>query len=302
MEKLIIDPEFQSAIRRLSDEEIKQLEENIVADGEVHDPIITWKGIIVDGHHRWEIIQKHPEIPYKTKSVKFADRFAVLEWIYKNQLGRRNLKPEERDYLSGKMYEARKLAQGGDRRSEEFSTGQNVHLKSRRETKDGTAGQIGKELGMDGRTVRRNAKFAEGVDALKEADSAAAEKVLHGESGKSKTAVASFPKMSTEEKKSFVEEILNPQPKPKPVPKTPKTPKDDLARQIIEGLKADKPPAEDYDFVFDMELRLTNTIRSTKDLLVAHSTELTEELRNKIYAVLEKAETAISEMKGLVKR
>lgn len=32
------------------------------------------------------------------------------------------------------------MAQGGDRKSEEFSNGQNVHLKSRREIKDGTAG------------------------------------------------------------------------------------------------------------------------------------------------------------------
>lgn len=47
-----------------------------------------------------------------------------------------------RTELAGKMYEARKNTQGGDRRSEEFSNGQNVHLKDRREIKDGTAGKV----------------------------------------------------------------------------------------------------------------------------------------------------------------
>lgn len=67
--------------------------------------------------------------------------------------------------MVGKMYEARKKSQGGDRRSEEFSNGQNVHLKERREVKDGTAGEIGKEIGVDGRTVRRAEKFAKGKTA-----------------------------------------------------------------------------------------------------------------------------------------
>ena len=45
------------------------------------------------------------------------------------------------------------------------ANGQNVHLPTRREIKDGTAGEIGKEVGVDGRTVRRNERFAKGVDA-----------------------------------------------------------------------------------------------------------------------------------------
>ena len=56
------------------------------------------------------------------------------------------------------------MAQGGDRKSEGFSNGQNVHLKSRREIKDGTAGRIGKEYGVNGRTIRRDAEFAKGID------------------------------------------------------------------------------------------------------------------------------------------
>lgn len=35
-------------------------------------------------------------------------------------------------------------------------------FKSRREIKDGTAGRIGKEYGVNGRTIRRDAEFAKG--------------------------------------------------------------------------------------------------------------------------------------------
>ena len=72
----------------------------------------------------------------------------------RNQLGRRNLTEEQKSYLRGKQYEAEKMAQGGDRKSEEFSNGQNVHLKNRREIKDGTAGRIGKQYGVNGRMAK----------------------------------------------------------------------------------------------------------------------------------------------------
>ena len=56
MEPLRIDPEFESLVPPLSDDEFKQLEENIVEAGMCYDPIITWDGVIIDGHNRWKII------------------------------------------------------------------------------------------------------------------------------------------------------------------------------------------------------------------------------------------------------
>ncbi len=82
--------------------------------------------------------------------------------------------------MIGKMYEARKKSQGGDRgtavdpETGRFTAnGQNVHLRERRETRDGTSGEIGKDFGIDGKTVRRNEKFAKGVDAIREVSPAA---------------------------------------------------------------------------------------------------------------------------------
>ncbi len=41
--------------------------------------------------------------------------------------------------------------------------GQNDQLPNRREIKDGTAGRIGKEYGVNGRTIRRDAEFAKEI-------------------------------------------------------------------------------------------------------------------------------------------
>ena len=40
------------------------MEENILSDGAVFSPLIVWDGTILDGHNRYEIIQKHPELTY----------------------------------------------------------------------------------------------------------------------------------------------------------------------------------------------------------------------------------------------
>lgn len=105
---LKIDPEFQGKIPPLTSEELDQLEKNIVSDGKVINPIIVWNGLIIDGHNRYAILQKHPDIPYTVHEKEFADRYEAIVWICKNQLGRRNLTVEQKNYLIGKQYEAEK--------------------------------------------------------------------------------------------------------------------------------------------------------------------------------------------------
>ena len=59
MDRLIIDPEFRDKIPPLTEDEFSLLEENILSDGAVFSPLIVWDGTILDGHNRYEIIQKH---------------------------------------------------------------------------------------------------------------------------------------------------------------------------------------------------------------------------------------------------
>ena len=96
MINLKIDPEFQSQIPPLTDDEFKQLEENILKEGKLLSPLIVWNNTLVDGHNRYEIVQEHLEISFSTMPLPFESREEVLAWICKNQLGRRNLTPEQK--------------------------------------------------------------------------------------------------------------------------------------------------------------------------------------------------------------
>jgi N6-adenosine-specific RNA methylase IME4 len=81
--------ELESLIPPLSNEEFKQLERNILEEG-IRDPLVTWNGILVDGHNRYRIAEEH-DISYVTVEKEFSDMNAVKEWMVNNQLGRRNL-------------------------------------------------------------------------------------------------------------------------------------------------------------------------------------------------------------------
>ena len=93
-----IDAEFQSLIPPLTFEEKKMLEESILNEG-CRDAIVLWGDTIIDGHNRYEICTKHG-IPFETVNREFESRNEVIEWIIKNQFGRRNLPLHERARLA----------------------------------------------------------------------------------------------------------------------------------------------------------------------------------------------------------
>ena len=99
LSQLKIDPEFQSKIPPLQFEEEQQLEQNIIAEGRLLNPIITWNGYILDGHTRYRILKKHGFIKFEVEEIQLANKYEALAWICKNQLGRRNLSPERKKFL-----------------------------------------------------------------------------------------------------------------------------------------------------------------------------------------------------------
>ncbi len=98
---LTIDKEFKELIPPLTDDEYNGLEESLLNEG-CRDALIVWDGILVDGHNRYEICQKH-NIPYKTINKDFGTRDDVIVWIIKNQFSRRNLPAYERARLALRM-------------------------------------------------------------------------------------------------------------------------------------------------------------------------------------------------------
>ncbi len=98
MSEIKIDKEFQSLIPPLSQEEFKQLESNVIADG-CRDALVTWQDTLIDGHNRFKICTEHG-ITYKTEDKQFDSRNDAIYWIIKNQFGRRNLLPFQRSELA----------------------------------------------------------------------------------------------------------------------------------------------------------------------------------------------------------
>ena len=71
---LKIDPEFQGKIPPLNFEEEQQLEQNILHEGRLLNPIIIWNGFILDGHTRYRILRKHPFIAFQIQEIKLDNR------------------------------------------------------------------------------------------------------------------------------------------------------------------------------------------------------------------------------------
>jgi ParB-like chromosome segregation protein Spo0J len=101
MEKLQISKEFKSLIPHLSEGVFNLLEQNILKEG-IRDPIVVYNNIIIDGHNRYKIAQKH-NLKFKTVDREFNSIDEVKIWILENQAGRRNLNESQRALLGAKL-------------------------------------------------------------------------------------------------------------------------------------------------------------------------------------------------------
>ena len=206
---LTIDPEFEGKIPPLREEELKQLEENILADGVVINPLIIWDGVLVDGHNRYRILQKHPEIQFTTYEKEFPDRYAAIAWICKNQLGRRNLTPQQFKYLVGQRYEAEKQSKGIEFQGNQYTSQDRSGLGQNDPDQKlhGTRSRIAKETQTSDSYVRRAAHFAKGVDAAEETEPGIKQEILSGSIKPTEKAVAAIAKAPPEERPALVQQL-----------------------------------------------------------------------------------------------
>ena len=87
--ELIIKEEFKSLLPPLTSEEYKILEESLLVE-RCREPLVIWNDILVDGHNRYEICQRHG-IQFRTTELEADNIEDVKIWIIDNQKGRRNL-------------------------------------------------------------------------------------------------------------------------------------------------------------------------------------------------------------------
>ena len=173
----------------------------------VINPLIVWDGVIVDGHNRYRILQKHPEIQFTTYEKKFTDRYAAIAWICKNQLGRRNLTPQQFKYLIGLQYEAEKCSSNynGNRFTslDKSRCVQNEHTYK----PERTAERIARENNLSGSYVRRAEHFAKGVDAAEKVAPGIKQEILTGNIKPTEKAVAAIAKAPPEERPALVQQL-----------------------------------------------------------------------------------------------
>ncbi|GAB3716538.1 hypothetical protein GCM10027592_57900 [Spirosoma flavus] len=187
---IVVLPELAAYIPPLLPDEYKQLEENILQNG-CREALLVWETtgehvpdlgttttayILIDGHNRYAICQKH-QIDFKVHLMNFPSLEQVKFFMIDNQLGRRNLSPEQVAYLRGLRYLREKQEKG--KYSREEQKGQNVPFEDN-STEDKqdldsketvtplqtTAQKLGKQFNVSEKTIKRDSVYAQGLEKL----------------------------------------------------------------------------------------------------------------------------------------
>ena len=293
---LAIDPEFASKIPPLREEELKRLEENILADGVVINPLIIWDGVIVDGHNRYRILQKHPEIQFTTYEKAFSDRYEAIAWICKNQLGRRNLTPQQFKYLIGQQYEAEKCTSNynGNR----FTSGDKSRCVQNEHTykPERTAERIARENNLSDSYVRRAEHFAKGVDAAEEAVPGIKQEILTGSIKPTEKAVAAIAKAPPEERLALVQQLRQAKEIEKPKPKRSAAETLQAIRDISENMLQSNGEIDADDICAELEDAL-DTMIFRWDTCLENNREQRSACRDGIRSLTEKGIRYLQKMR-----
>ena len=216
--EILILPELEELIPPLLTDELQQLEQNIIREG-CREALLVWQTteetiypekkdtntvyVLIDGHNRYSICTKHG-IDFKIHLVDFKNLYDARQYMVDNQLGRRNLTPEQVSYLRGMKYLTEKKEKGKYERLDH--KGQNVLYGSETSeinpTTEGnehkgqtilygtemvsTSEKLGKRFNVSEKTIKRDAEFASGLEKL---DSALKLEILSGQIKVSKTLI-----------------------------------------------------------------------------------------------------------------
>lgn len=185
LHELEIKPEFRDLIPPLQIDELKTLEESILNDG-CNEPVVTWNGVIIDGHNRYSICHKH-NIPFKVRKMHFDITEEAISWICNNQLGRRSISPETRKYLIGKRYAAEKIIGATNKDGHNQYTPEEKKVKNEvgskvwnQPNRYKTATKLGNEYNISHGTVCKYGAYSQEVDKINKINSTVADNILCG--------------------------------------------------------------------------------------------------------------------------
>jgi hypothetical protein len=96
---IIINEDLRAYIDPLTEDEYAALERSILSEG-CRDALVLWRDLLVDGHNRYGICQKHG-IPFHTvQNQTFQSMDDVHLWMIDNHLGRRSVSDFQRGVLA----------------------------------------------------------------------------------------------------------------------------------------------------------------------------------------------------------
>ena len=96
---ITINEELRSFIDPLTHNEYAALERSLLAEG-CRDALVLWGEILIDGHNRYEICNKH-KIEFRTvQNTSFASLDDVMLWTIDNHLARRSVSDYQRGVLA----------------------------------------------------------------------------------------------------------------------------------------------------------------------------------------------------------
>lgn len=96
---IVVDPELKAYIDPLTPDEYEALERSLLAEG-CRDALVLWGDLLVDGHNRYEICQKHG-LPFQTTQSKLFDSIEDVHlWMIEQHLGRRSVSDFQRGVLA----------------------------------------------------------------------------------------------------------------------------------------------------------------------------------------------------------
>jgi len=212
MKQYIIDPRLEAVCLPLAKEEYNMLESQIKRDGCL-DPVKVWDRdgelVLLDGHNRLKICKDNQLPVPESTTIEIDSIDEAVIWICDNQKGRRNVATDEqRKYLSGKRYEAQRNIDKFKGNQYTKESGAVEKLPNQKDTSQHpTAHRQGMDEGISDFTVRQNAKFASGVDVVREISPELADKILKPEVGAlklTKQDVMTIPKIPVDKQKEVV--------------------------------------------------------------------------------------------------
>ncbi|MDM0111029.1 plasmid replication/partition related protein [Variovorax sp. J22R133] len=96
---IVVNEELKAYIDPLTPEEYESLERSILTEG-CRDALVLWGDVLVDGHNRHGICQKHG-LPFQTvQNTRFQSIEDVHLWMIDQHLGRRSVSDFQRGVLA----------------------------------------------------------------------------------------------------------------------------------------------------------------------------------------------------------